>query len=166
MSGCGFDVEVLRQTERFKHWGRGLLPYLCGVAAALRHFRPMEVELTMNGKTEKRAVTIISVGNGQYFGGGMKAVPHADPADGLFDVIVVEPVSRFAIARLLSRFISGRHVEYPFVHETRCSSLSIRARGMTVNMDGELRTMDLAEYRLIPGAITIRRPRVIPRPSI
>jgi len=155
VSGCGFDVEVLRQAVRFKKMGRDLLPYLMGILAALRRFRPLEIELTMNGRTERRAVTIISVGNGRYFGGGMTPAPHAEIDDGLFDVICVDRINRLDILRLLSRFIKGRHTEMPIAHETRCTSLTIRCPGMTVNMDGELRQMDAAEYRLLPGALQI-----------
>ena len=48
------------------------LSLCCGVAAALRHFRPMEVELTMNGKTEKLLTFNANPRNlaslGQYIG--------------------------------------------------------------------------------------------------
>ncbi|MBR4442056.1 MAG: diacylglycerol kinase family lipid kinase [Clostridia bacterium] len=157
VSGCGFDVEVLRQAGRFKKLGKGLLPYLMGILAALRFFRPLDIELTMNGKTEKRAVTIISVGNGRYFGGGMKAVPHAEIDDGLFDVVIADKVNRLAILRLLSKFISGGHTDLPIAHESRCTALTIRCPGMTVNMDGELRQMDVAEYRILPGAAQVMK---------
>ena len=162
VSGGGFDVEVLRQAGRFKKLGKGLLPYFLGILAALRLFRPLDIELTINGKTEKRAVTIISVGNGRYFGGGMKAVPHAEIGDGLFDVIVVDKVNRLAILRLLSKFISGRHTELPIAHEARCTALTIRCPGMTVNMDGELKQMDKAEYRILPGAAQVMASRKMP----
>ena len=100
---------------------------------------------TIDGGTERREVTIISIGNGRYIGGGMMAVPHAEIDDGLFDVVVVDKVNRFAILRLLSRFIKGKHTDLPIAHETRCTSLTIRCPGMTVNMDGELLEMDSAE---------------------
>lgn len=155
VSGCGFDVEVLRQAVYFKKYGRNLLPYLLGILAALRRFKPLEIELTMDGRTEKRAVTIISVGNGRYFGGGMMAVPHAEIDDGLFDVIFVDEVNRLSILRLLSKFISGKHTDLPIAHESRCKTLTIRCPGMTVNMDGELREMDEADYEILPGALQI-----------
>ena len=53
VSGSGFDVEVLRQAARFKKLGKGLLPYLLGIFAALRHFRALPVEISSGGKTEK-----------------------------------------------------------------------------------------------------------------
>lgn len=155
VSGCGFDVEVLRQADRFKKLGKGLLPYLCGIIAALHRFRPLDIELTMDGRRESRAVTIISVGNGRYFGGGMMPVPHAKIDDGLFDVIFVDKVNRFTILRLLSKFIKGQHTDMPITHESRCKALTIRCPGMTVNMDGELLRMDEADYELLPGAVRV-----------
>ena len=158
IAGTGFDVEVLRQTTRFKWLGGGLLPYLCGVVAALRRFKPMDIELTINGKTEKRRVTIISIGNGQYLGGGMRAVPQADPMDGLFDVIYVDAVNRHTIARLLPHFIKGTHTGLPIAHCARCTEVVINSPGMTFNLDGELHDMDRAFCRMLPGALTLHLP--------
>ena len=109
----------------------------------------------MNGKTEKRSVTIISVGNGRYFDGGMMPVPHAEIDDGLFDVIYVDKLSRLGILKFLGKFIKGKHADLPIAHEARCKALTIRCPGMTINMDGELREMDAAEYELLPGALQI-----------
>lgn len=159
IAGTGFDVEVLRQTTRFKWLGGGLLPYLCGVVAALRRFKPMDIELTIDGgQTEKHRITIISIGNGQYLGGGMRAVPRANPMDGLFDVIYVDAVNRRTIARLLSHFIKGTHTGLPIAHCTRCTEVAINSPGMTFNLDGELHEMDRAFCRMLPGALTLHLP--------
>ena len=156
VSGCGFDVDVLRQAERFKKLGKGLVPYLLGIFAALKSFRPMTLEWTENGQTFKKDVTIYTLGNGSYFGGGMKAVPHAKIDDGLFDRVIAEAMGRGMILKLLSKFIPGKHTELPQVREDRCAEVTLRCPGMTVNIDGELFRMDEARYRVIPGAIEIR----------
>ena len=158
VSGSGFDVEVLRQAERFKRLGKGRVPYLMGIFAALKYFRPLPVEITCDGVTEKRDVTIFSVGNGCYIGGGMKAVPHAKPDDGLFDLVIADRFTRPQILQMLSKFIPGRHVELPGVSERRCRSLTVRCPGMVVDVDGELIPMDEARYELLPGALGVRLP--------
>ena len=158
VSGSGFDVEVLSQAVRFKRLGKGILPYLLGIFAALKKFRPLPVEIILDGKTEKKEVTIFSVGNGQYIGGGMKAVPHADPADGLFDVVIADRFSRLAILRMLSRFIPGKHTTLPGVHEFRCREIIFRCPGMVLDVDGELIPMDEARYQLLPAALGVRLP--------
>ena len=158
VSGSGFDVEVLRQASRFKKLGRGLLPYLLGIFAALRRFRALLVEITTGGKTEKTEVTIFSVGNGCYIGGGMKAVPHAIPDDGLFDVVIAQKFSRPAILRMLTKFIPGKHTALPGIREFRCREITFRCPGMVLDVDGELIPVDEARYELLPGAIGVKLP--------
>ena len=156
VSGSGFDVEVLRQAARFKHLGHGILPYLAGIFAALKHFRPLPVEITLDGKTEKQEVTIFSVGNGCWIGGGMKAVPHAQPDDGLFDVVIADRFSRKKILKMLSKFIPGKHTTLPGIREFRCSAITFRCPGMVLDVDGELIPMDEARYEIVPGALAVR----------
>ena len=158
VSGSGFDVEVLRQAGRFKRLGKGLLPYLLGILAALRKFRALPVEITAEGKTTREEVTIFSVGNGCYIGGGMKAVPHALPDDGLFDVVIAEKFSRRKILRLLTKFIPGKHTNLPGVREFRCREITFRCPGMVLDVDGELIPADEARYEILPGALEIRTP--------
>lgn len=157
VSGSGFDVEVLRQAARFKRFGKGLLPYLLGIFAALRKFRALPVEITLDGKTEKKEVTIFSVGNGCWFGGGMKAVPHAVPDDGLFDVVIADRFSRPAILKMLVKFIPGKHTTLPGIREFRCREITFRCPGMVLDVDGELIPLDEARYRILPGAAGVRR---------
>ena len=159
VSGIGFDVEVLRQTVRFKRLGRGILPYLCGVIAALFRFSPLRARVAFDGgpETDMR-LTILSIGNGQYIGGGMKAVPDAVIDDGLLDAIAVEGIdSRLKIATLLPRFISGTHARLPLAHATRCKALTIHCPGMTVNLDGELIPCDVAKFVLLENALRVRK---------
>ena len=47
--------------------------------------------------------TMICVCNGRYYGGGFNPVPHADPADGLLDVLVVTKVSRLKVAAVVGK---------------------------------------------------------------
>jgi len=158
VSGSGFDVEVLRQAARFKHLGHGILPYLTGIFAALKHFKPLSVEITLDGKMEKEQVTIFSVGNGCWIGGGMKAVPHAEPDDGLFDVVIAKRFSRRKIVKMLTKFIPGKHTTLPGIREFRCKAITFRCPGMVVDVDGELIPMDEARYEIVPGALAARLP--------
>lgn len=159
VSGTGFDVDVLRHAEKYKQKYRGLIPYLLGLLQAIRAYRPMTAMVSFDGEPEERcSFAILSVGNGRYFGGGMKAVPDANVADGLFDVVIVKPVAKLAIPPLLAFYIMGKHVSLGLGRMRRCRKLSIRCQNMTVNLDGELRSADVADYELLPSALTVRIP--------
>lgn len=158
VAGAGFDVEVLTQLVRFKDRGKGLKPYLYAVAAALRHFRPLVCEVELDGRVSSRCLTILSIANGQYIGGGMRVARDARLDDGLFDVLLVRRVPRFVIALLFPLFITGSFVRLPICEHVRCREVVVRARDMIVNVDGELHKAEEARFTLQPGSIRMRRP--------
>lgn len=159
VAGAGFDVEVLSRLEKFRDRGRGIKPYLYAVADALRHFRPLECEVTLDGQTSRRHLTLISIANGQYIGGGMRVARDARLDDGLFDVILIRSLPRAVMALLFPTFLNGCFVRLPVCQRVQCREVRLRAQGLTVNVDGELRPMDDARFRLEAGGLLMRRPR-------
>ena len=161
VAGTGFDVDVLRNAEKYKAKYTGLRTYLFGLFDAIRDFRPMTAKVSFDDEPEEEvSFSILSIGNGRYIGGGMKAVPDAKLDDGLFDVITVCPVSKPAIALLIAIYIAGKHVKVGLGRLRRCRRLSIRRQGMIVNLDGELFSADSARFELLPGALCVRVPGI------
>lgn len=159
VSGTGFDVEVLRLVDGHKQRHGGLYAYMLALRDALRNYRPTEAMISFDGGPEEPATfAILSVGNGRYFGGGMRAVPNAKVDDGLFDVVVVKPVKKAAIPPLIALFIAGLHIRLGLAKLVRCKRFRLRRPGMTVNLDGELRTADEANYELLSAALSVRLP--------
>ena len=160
VSGTGFDVDVLRCVDRHKEKHGGLLAYMLGLRDALKNYRPTEALISFDGGPEERAsFAIVSIGNGRYFGGGMRAVPDAKVDDGLFDVVVVKPVRKFTIPILIAFFITGKHVKMGFAKLVQCRRFTLRRKDMTINLDGELFSADEANYELLPAALCVRLPR-------
>ena len=159
VSGTGFDVDVLRQADKYKARHKGLVPYLLGLIDAFKHYRPTRAMVSIDGGAEKEVdFALLSVGNGRYFGGGMKACPDALINDGLFDVIIVDPVRKYTIPVLLAFYIKGKHVALGLGKPCRCKNIRIRRDNMTINLDGELMDFDCAEYRILPSALSVRVP--------
>lgn len=160
VSGTGFDVDVLRLVDRHKQNHGGLSAYLFALRDALKDYRPTEAAISFDGGTEERvSFAILSIGNGRYFGGGMKAVPEAKVDDGLFDVVIVSPVRKIAIPPLIAFFIAGMHIRLGLAKRVRCKRFTLLRSGMTVNLDGELRPADEANYELLPAALCVRLPK-------
>lgn len=157
VSGIGFDVMVLREADRFKKRFHGLVPYLLGLICALRKFKPLRCRLTIDdGPVEEKTMTVLSVGNGQYIGGGMRAVPDADPWSGSLSCVLVDAVKKPQILSFLPKFIKGKHVELPIVKVFKCAKLEIDCPGMTVNLDGELKDFDRAVISIRKKGLTVR----------
>lgn len=160
VSGSGFDVEVLRKTEELKAVYPGEKAYRKAVMAVLGRYKPMELELSIDGGAyEHRRVTIAEIANGQYFGGGMRVAPEAVHDDGLLDVVTVVPVWHGLIPLLLPLLILGIHTRLPLAKAVRARSAVLRCPGMTVNIDGRLERMDEARFGVLPGALCVMRPK-------
>lgn len=159
VSGTGFDVDVLRFADRYKSKYSGLKAYLLALRDAFQMYRPTQAYISQDDNPEELArFALISIGNGRYFGGGMKAVPAAEVRDGLFDVVIVKPVKKAAIPVLLAFYIAGKHIAIKMASVRRCKKLTIRSKGMTLNLDGELIQADEACFELLPGALAVRIP--------
>ncbi|NLD58578.1 MAG: diacylglycerol kinase family lipid kinase [Clostridiales bacterium] len=159
VSGTGLDTEVLVQAEKYKRDHTGLGVYLRGVRDAIRFFRPTRAQVGFDGaEPEDRRFSILSIGNGRYFGGGMKPVPTAILNDGLFDVVVTRPVKKWMIGFLLMLFVPGWYAKTFLAKTLRCRSVRIVAPGMTLNLDGELIRCDDARFELLPAALNVRVP--------
>jgi YegS/Rv2252/BmrU family lipid kinase len=85
-----------------------------------------------------RRVLQVGVLNGRTIGGGTPLAPHAQPDDGLADVVVstaVGPVARMRYAWLLRQ---GRHAEHPDVVLARGRTVELTGPSLPINSDGEL----------------------------
>ncbi len=161
VSGTGLDVEVLRQAEKYKDRRDGLGVYLRGVRDALRHFRPMRAQISFDGgEPADMAFSILSIGNGRYFGGGMKPVPTAKVNDGMFDAVITRPVKKWMIPFLLLLFVTGLYIHTPLAKVRRVRTMRIICPGMALNLDGELIECDDADFEILPGALHVRIPEL------
>ena len=160
ISGSGFDVEVLRKTEELKAVYPGEQAYTKAVLAVLGSYKASEIEISVDGGEFKtHRATIIEVANGQYFGGGMLVAPKASFQDGLFDVVIVDRVPGMMIPLLLPLFKLGLHVYLPIGHVIRGKEIVMRAKDMVINIDGNLKEMDEARYKVLEGALHVRLPK-------
>ena len=79
--------------------------------------------------------------------------------DGYFDVVVVKKVPRMLIPLLLPAFMLGWHTKIGLARVVRAKNVTMRAKGMIVNLDGKLLRVDEAKYKILPGAIRMKKPR-------
>jgi diacylglycerol kinase (ATP) len=79
---------------------------------------------------------LIAIGNGRSYGGGMYVCPQAQMNDGLFDVMILEPVSKIEFLKVFPKVYSGSHITHPQVKMFRSQRISIVADAIAY-ADGE-----------------------------
>jgi len=138
--GVGFDVATLRKLDMFKLRCTGLKAYIRAVKAAVKEYNPSKIKISIDGgEYVDKEVSVLSVGNGQYFGGGMKAVPDANPFDGILDAVETKPVRKKQLLKLLPLFVLGYHVKYKLGTSYKCKTIRIKGENLFYQIDGEIR---------------------------
>ena len=102
----------------------------------LPKFSPIEYEITADGRACSTEAMLIAIGNGSSYGGGMRVCPDADIQDGLFDVMILRPVSKFEFLRIFPSVYVGDHIHHDQVEMFRAQSISINSNA-TAYADGE-----------------------------
>ncbi|MDD3213420.1 MAG: diacylglycerol kinase family lipid kinase, partial [Eubacteriales bacterium] len=145
--GTGFDVMVLDFALRAKKRVRGIWPYLYGVIAAIRAFRPFDMIVEIGDEIKlKGKYMICTIANGRYIGGGIPILPAADVDDGLLDVMVVDPLPGWRIPFYLPAILGGTLMKKKIAHHYRAARCSLASHGMRLNMDGEIIPMENASF--------------------
>ncbi|MDT0431498.1 diacylglycerol kinase [Streptomyces salyersiae] len=151
----GFDSRVNDRGNRMRRVG-GRFRYDLAILAELAAFRPVPYRLRLDGGPVREIeATLIAVGNGTTYGGGMRICADAVMDDGLFDVTVVGACSRTTLLKVFPRVYRGTHLGHPVVSVHRVSSIELAAAGVTAYADGEpLGALPLTAT-CVPGAVRV-----------
>ncbi|SEO66433.1 diacylglycerol kinase [Actinacidiphila rubida] len=133
----GFDSRVNDRGNRLK-WPTGRAKYDLAMLAELAALRPIRYRVQFDDAPEREIdATLIAVGNGSSYGGGMRICADALMDDGLFDVCVVGPCSRTTLLTVFPRVYRGTHPSHPVVTVHRAARVRLSAEGITGYADGE-----------------------------
>ncbi|MFF7289097.1 diacylglycerol kinase [Streptomyces griseorubiginosus] len=154
----GLDSRVNDRGNRMR-WPLGRFKYDLALLAELAAFRPLPYRITLDdGEVREVEATLVAVGNGSSYGGGMRICPGADLTDGLFDVTVVGDCTRTTLLRVFPSVYRGTHVEHPKVSVVRAAKVEIAAPDVTGYADGEpLGPLPLTA-RCVPAAVSVIGP--------
>ena len=131
----GFD-SVVNERANSLAWPKGPQRYNVAIALELPKFRPLTYEITLDTHSFTTEAMLIAIGNGRSYGGGMYVCPQAQMHDGLFDVMVLEPVSKVEFLKVFPKVYSGSHITHPKVKIYRSKRVKLVADAIAY-ADGE-----------------------------
>ena len=136
----GIGAQGAREGEPLKPV-LGMLAYRVGALLSGLRIPGWPLRVSVDGATitdGTRRVLQVGVLNGRTIGGGTPLAPHAEPDDGLAEVVVstaTGPLARIRYAQLLRQ---GRHIKHPDVVVTRGRRVELAGPSVPINSDGEL----------------------------
>ncbi|TXF87858.1 hypothetical protein FUA23_17005 [Neolewinella aurantiaca] len=138
VAGMAYDAEVVRRSEKARWKSQWLYPLL--TLLYLKGFVPPTVKIEYDEQTLTLPVHTINIGIGRYSGGGMRLVPHADPAAATLALTVAHQLPIWKIIISSWRFYTGSIGELKEVTTTHVKSVKITpVAGKTMlEADGEL----------------------------
>lgn len=162
-AGFLFDAAVNIQSRKITRI-YGFLMYLTAtVKSIIENYNPTHMKFSIDGETTEKDLLMFTIGNGPREGGGFMVTPAAKNNDGVFHYLMVDPISRPMMFRLLPEVMAGKHEKYPFVKIRTFKTLAFEAnRAVPIHLDGELWAPYETDVRkvtieMIPGAIQLLR---------
>jgi YegS/Rv2252/BmrU family lipid kinase len=150
--GAAVAARADRMSPRF-----GQAKYFVGFWLTFPRFKLADVRVLADRKTYEGPAYMIVVGNGQYYGGGMKVSPRSYPGDGVLDGVVFKGPKSDAFT-MIPKIYRGEHVPHPHIEELRVKGeLVVEAdRPLPIEADGEVLGNTPATFAVIPHPIKMK----------
>ncbi len=154
----GLGAEVIRSVSAIGSTRRGALTYYRGLLSTMMKYRSKRVRLTVDGgKPLQGEYMIGAVANGRIFGGGMVIAPQAEPDDGYFDLVLIDPMGKLEILANSRLLYAGTIERNPKVHILKAKNIKVESPDeVHIEYDGELGGTLPAEFAIVEKALNLR----------
>ena len=122
----GFDAEVNSRANKIK-WPRGKSKYTIATVRTLARFKPIDYKIDIDATKFDQSAMLLTIANGETYGGGMRICPGASNSDGIFEVLLVKPVSRFVLLTIFPKVFKGNHIPHRKIDTYRARVVTISA---------------------------------------
>jgi diacylglycerol kinase family enzyme len=105
-------------------------------------------------------LTLLVVSNGQYFGAGMHACPHASINDGKLAYVLMEGMKKSHVVHALARSFKGKHLRLRNVGHGHASRIELflppgSDAEVLLELDGEQPGRAPVSFRAVPSGIRL-----------
>lgn len=158
VAGLGLDGDTCLRVNRTSKALGGFVSFLWGTLASLALYKNQDMTVNVDGELIcDEPVTVIVVGNGRYFGGGMNIAPNAVIDDGFFDIVVLRNLSKLSLLKNLPKVYSGTHLSHPQITSLRGKKITVSSTGTALlELDGEQTGQAPVEIEIMPQAINLK----------
>lgn len=161
VASFGFSSTVANRANASSKRFGGRIAFLSATLRTLVTYDNTDVWLSIDGRApERRRVLLAAVGNGRFFGGGMKICPEARLNDGVLDLVTVGDYTRGEVLTRISRIFSGTHLDLEEIQGQQITRVTVEPvepdAQIPVELDGETPGTLPATFEILPGALRVR----------
>lgn len=154
----GLDADIANNIPlmRTKKWIPVKHRYTFSIIYTYIKYKFKKLKISLGEDIKEGEYTIMTVCNGQYYGGGYRIAPHAIIDDGFFDIYLVSKMPKPAIANLLLLLKKEKHEKSKRIRIYMDSKVKIESdEDMACNIDGETIISKAFEIQIDKSAIKI-----------
>lgn len=131
------------------------LQYKVGVAKHILFYKPYNFTMKWGKESLTSKLSLVTVCNGGYYGGGFHVNLDGIYNDGLLDVFIIHATNRRQLISYLVSLLKGKHMESKYVKHVKTDNFTITTDEPIVgNLDGEELESKKFVIKVISKAIT------------
>jgi diacylglycerol kinase (ATP) len=159
--GIGFDAAINIQSRTIPVLHGFAMYFAATLKTILLKFERPLIDLEIDGRKSSQRFLMLTLGNGTREGGGFRTTPDAKMDDGELDYLLVDPISRLRMLRLIPEVMNGTQGRFPEAHLGRFRKLHLTAdMALPIEADGEMYAPYAADVReltvqIFPGALQV-----------
>ena len=159
--GFSAKLKEVLTPELKKTWGP--LAYGRAALGSAGKLDPHEMTFSVDGGHFQNATVVnVVAANARFAGGGIEVAPHADPSDGLIELVAASPGDWTEMVSVTARLLAGELDESSHVFRVPARTLVLDgAPALPFNIDGEHVGEGRLTLEIVPGPLCI----LVPKPQ-
>jgi len=159
VASIGLSVDIARRQDPQRKQQWRALSYILTTIEVLGEANRIRARIDCDGETIEVDTYQIAVGNGVYYGGGMRIAEDAEIDNGMLDVYAIKATTILDLMALAPALRAGTYIGRDDVIALRGRSVRISTdTALPINTDGEVTTETPAEFSVDRSALTFFAP--------
>ena len=158
-AGAGISGAVAARANTSSKALGGKASFFWATSVVFLRWKNSEYEVAIDGERRAGLMLEVIAAIGDQLAGGMRLTPEADPADGLFDVVLIGDATKTDFVRTLPKIYRGTYLPHPRAEVVRGARVEVRtAVPLPIALDGEQPGTTPATFEVVPQALRLRVP--------
>lgn len=137
----GLDADIANNLDimKKKKWIPVSQRYTASILYTFLKYKFKNLNIKFGQEEKQSEYTIVTICNGQFYGGGYRIAPHAMLDDGFFEIYLVDKMPKVCIPKLITQLKMVKHENSKRVVRYTDSEVTISSeQELACNIDGEV----------------------------